>query len=310
MKILVTGASGFIGAALCDEARSLGWDVWEVRRRRPETSSINYVKADLLYDNDLSAALHGVDCVVHLAARVHQMDRSSLKNRDAYWQLNVEASKRLIEQSAAAGVRRFVFLSSAKVNGEYSFGRALTEDDAPAPKGAYARSKLEAEQVLRTCAEALGMEWVVVRPSLVYGPSVKGNFLRLMSFILTGIPLPCAKVCRSYVSVWSLVELILLCCRHPLAANQLFLAGDVVWTTEELVLRLGSAMGKRVLRVPIPRCIARPLSFLGQTFARLFGEFEICSQKARTLLGWQPRVAPEEALRRTATYFVTTKASR
>lgn len=276
--------------------------VRECRRSPSPDPSADVVLLDLLSVSDWSAALDGVDVVVHLAARVHQMQERGKPDEAAYRAMNVDACRRLIEQAAALGVRRFVFVSSIKVNGERSPGRPLTEADAPCPVEAYAKTKYEAEQILRAHAEAHGMDWVVLRPPLVYGPGVKGNFERLVRLVRHGVPLPASKARRSYVSVWSLTDLILLACTHPAAANQVFLAQDVTWTTAQLVRQLASAMGRTPCFLPLPPWLAGLLIRipLGRgIFMRLCGELEVSSDKARQTLGWNPSMKPEEGLART-----------
>lgn len=251
---------------------------------------------------DWSAALAGVDVVIHLAARVHQMREDRSTAEAAYLRTNFEATRRLAEQAARAGVRRFVFVSSIKVNGEASSGRALTEEDPPAPRDPYGRSKWLAEQALRELAEGSAMEWVVVRPPLVYGVGVKGNFARLLWLVRKGLPVPRTEARRSYVNVWNLADLLLLCCTHPAAANQLFLAEDVTLTTPALVSHLAILMQRPLRLLPMPAWLARALTafpLTGPVMARLGGALMVSSQKARVRLGWTPRCSLDEALRRT-----------
>jgi nucleoside-diphosphate-sugar epimerase len=307
LRVLVTGASGFVGREFCRVARRQGMVVRECRRSLSSDPSVECVQIDLLSIMDCSAALQGVDVVVHLAARVHQMQERVGQGEAAYREMNVNASRRLIQQSAQMGVRRFVFVSSIKVNGECSYGRPITENDISAPIDAYGRSKLEAEQELKRLAEISGMEWVVIRPPLVYGAGVKGNFFRLLRQVQQGFPIPAGEAPRSYVNVWNLVDLILLCCTHPAAANQLFLAEDVTMSTTGLVRGLAKAMGKSPRLVFLPQLvlqISMKLPILGPVLMRLCGEFQISSVKARTLLGWQPVITVDEALRRTAVQYL------
>lgn len=307
MKLLVTGASGFVGSVLCDGAREQGMDVRECRRSPLPGRSGECVLLDMLTTQDWSSVLQGIDVVVHLAARVHQINDRAPHSEGVYRQMNVDASRRLIQQSAQAGVRRFVFVSSIKVNGECSFGRPITENDLPAPIDPYGRSKLEAEQCLRELAEASGMDWVVIRPPLIYGEDVKGNFLRLLRGVHRGFPVPESEALRSYVSVWNLADLILLCCKHPVAANQLFLAEDVTMSTTSLIRKLASAMGKPSRLFPLPRPLRQAfmlLPVLGPILMRLCGELQVSSAKARALLGWVPVVPVDEALQRTVASYL------
>ncbi|GAB2897090.1 SDR family oxidoreductase [Uliginosibacterium flavum] len=310
MRILVTGASGFVGKVFCATAIAHGHSVRQVVRTQPADGLSECFVGDLATTQDWSAAFAGIDVVVHLAARVHQMREDRKHAAAAYHSVNVDATRRLVQQAAAAGVRRFVFISSIKVNGESSGGQAFIEESRPGPLDLYGSSKWLAETALQEFAESHGMEWVVLRPPLVYGANVGGNFRKLLRLVDHGWPLPLGRVQarRSYVNVWNFAELILLCCDRPAAANQLFLAEDLTLSTPELVHRIAVAMGKRSALLPFPLWILRcceVLPVLGPAFRRLIGTLEVSSSKARRLLGWNPSVSAEEALQRTVEYYLT-----
>ena len=223
----------------------------------------------------------------------------------AYRVVNTEGTINLARQAAAAGVRRFVFISSVKVNGEEtSPGQPFTEEDEPAPLDPYGISKLEAEQGLRDLATATGMEVVIIRPPLVYGPGVKANFLTMMRWLNKGVPLPFGALDnrRSLVALDNLVDFIITCIDHPAAAKQTFLVADGEdLSTTELLRRVGRAMGKPVRLIPVPMGLLQAgARLLGkqEMARRLCGSLQVDITKARTLLGWKPPVAVDEGLRR------------
>ena len=300
---LVTGASGFVGRALCEElskreARVIG------ATRELHTPG-NVVVGEVDEFTDWSRVLQECPTVVHLAARVHIMGDAAQDPLQEYRRTNVQGTLNLARQAAAAGVKRFIFISSVKVNGEStSEGRRFRPEDPPAPQDPYGISKMEAEQGLRLLASETGMEVVIIRPPLVYGPGVKANFAALMRAVERGIPLPLGAVHnqRSLVALDNLVDFIITCTTHPAAANQTFLISDGQdMSTADLVRGMARASGvpARLLPVPVPilRLAAR---MFGKTDAidRLCGNLQIDASKARNLLGWVPPVSVEEGLRR------------
>ncbi len=317
MKLLLTGATGFVGSAL---SRSLDAQrnrvVAGVRARSSKLSSgiIQVPVGDLLPDTDWSGALHGVDVVVHLAARVHIMQDVAADPLAEFRRVNVFGTLNLARQAAMAGVRRFVFVSSVKVNGESTlFGHPFSADDAPEPQEPYGISKHEAEVGLRELALSTGMEVVIIRPPLVYGPGVKANFAFMMRWLAKGIPLPLGAVHnkRSFVALNNLVDLIVTCLRHPAAANQTFLVSDGEdLSTTELLQRMGKALGKPARLLPVPvgvMEVAAKLLGKGDVAQRLFGSLQVDSSKTRDLLGWTPVVSVDEALRKTAGTFLASR---
>jgi nucleoside-diphosphate-sugar epimerase len=307
LKLLVTGANGFVGRVLCAYLRDSAYAVRPCVRHASDCLADDDVAVgDLLGDFDYAGALSAVDVVVHLAARVHQMreDKGGQSAEAAYRAMNVEVTRRLLEQAILAGVKRFVLVSTIKVNGEATPNKPFTEDDVPAPADWYARSKLEAEVALRERAEAAGMEWVIVRPTLIFGPGVRGNVQTLVRALRCGLPLPigCVRARRSYLSVRNFAQLLSLCAVAPAAAGQIFLAADSCLSTPELARAIGHPLRRKVWLLPIPvvvlRCFAKIPGLRG-AIERLTGSLEVDASKAARLLGWQPRQSFETSLAET-----------
>jgi UDP-glucose 4-epimerase len=266
--------------------------------------------ADLSPDADWRTGLAAVDTVFHLAARVHVMHDTAGDPLAEFRRVNVDGTLNLARQAAAAGVRRFVFVSSVKVNGEQTTpGRPFTADDAPAPADPYGVSKHEAELGLRRVAADTGMEVVIVRPPLVYGPGVKANFLRMMRWVQRGIPLPFGAIDnrRSLVARDNLVDLLVHCSYHPAAAGEVFLAGDGEdLSTTQLLQRIGDALDRPARLIPVPRSwLALCFGALGKKdlAQRLCGSLQVDIDKTRSVLGWTPPLSVPDALRRTAAAF-------
>lgn len=307
MNVLVTGADGFVGAALTRRLveRGAGRVRAAVRRNAaPERPGIERTfVGDIGPDTNWDAALTGVDAVVHLAAKVHSLkDARSAQAADEYRRVNTAGTIRLAERAAALGVRRFVFLSSVKVNGDE--GR-FSEDDAPAPGDAYAVSKHEAEVALRELAARTGLQVVIIRPPLVYGPGVKANFRSLIRAVSRGVPLPFGLVRnrRSLVAVDNLADFIGACLEHPSAPGQTFLVSDGEdVSTADLIRRIGIALGRPARLVPVPAGILiAGAAALGrrEVSQRLVGSLQVDISKARQRLGWAPPIGLDEGLRRT-----------
>lgn len=315
-SILITGGAGFVGASLCSRLSSGGcWNVSAAMRGSVtgdvSASRCNQVAVgEIGPDTDWSAIVTEVDFIVHLAARVHVMRDSVLDPLAEFRRVNVAGTLNLAKQAASAGVRRFVFISSVKVNGEETLpGSPFKETDSPAPQDAYAISKLEAEQGLLALVAESGMEVVIIRPPLVYGPGVKANFLSMMRWLARGVPLPfgAMKNQRSLVALDNLIDFIVTCLEHPAAANQIFLVSDGEdMSTTELLRRTAAALGKSARLLPVSQAILA-LSFkmvhqdaLSQ---RLCGSLQLDITKARNLLGWNPPVSVDAALMKTAHHF-------
>lgn len=310
-SILITGATGFIGSALTRRMTARNdFSIRGVSRNFVSElpSGIESIAADLMKEADFSKLLSGIDVVVHAAARVHVMKDHSLDPLAEFREANVVSTLKLAHQSARAGVRRFVFISSIKVNGEATLlGFPFKADDAPAPEDAYGISKAEAEAGLLQMAQETGMEVVIIRPPLVYGPGAKGNFSSLLRWISRGFPLPLGDITvnrRSLVGLDNLVDLILTCVQHPKAANQTFLVSDGEdLSTTELLQRMGKAMNRPVRLLPVPvNLLAFVARMLGKTAVaqRLLGSLQVDISKTCELLDWKPPVSVDEGLRRAA----------
>jgi nucleoside-diphosphate-sugar epimerase len=307
MNILLTGGTGFLGSVLIN-AIQLRPDVnLTVAIRR----CINIPRAKILEIQDLnartdwSAALINQQVVIHTAARAHIMKDEVKDPLAEYRRVNVEGTLNLARQAAEAGVKRFIFISSIKVNGEQtSLGGSFTADDDPAPEDAYGISKFEAEQGLQKLAEGTCMEVVIIRPPLVYGVGVKGNFATMTKLVSKGIPLPLGAVenKRSFVSVHNLVDLITTCIEHPAAANQVFLAGDGQdLSSTELLRGIAKAMEMPPRLIPVPASLLMlGAKLLGKKAIaqRLLGSLQVDISKTREVLGWEPPVSVEEGLKR------------
>ena len=314
-RVLVTGAAGFIGRAVCSNLLSRGYQVLGALRKHVDTKPLTGVQYEIIGDmhegTDWSSALIGVSSVVHLAARVHLMSDGAQNPLAEYRRINVAMTMNLARQSAAAGVKRFVFISSVKVNGENTpFGQPFTADDTPHPIDPYGVSKLEAEKLLLQLAQETGMEVVIIRPVLVYGPGVKANFLHMIQWLHKGVPLPLKALenQRSLLAIDNLVDLIATCLHHPAAANQTFLASDGEdLTVSALLERTSLAIGRPARLIAVPLVFLR---FAGRLFGmeaiiqRLCDPLLVDISKSQRLLGWTPPVSVDAALRKTTRWYL------
>jgi nucleoside-diphosphate-sugar epimerase len=308
MNVLVTGASGFLGSGLLARIAETSHDAVGAVRRHG-VNLIGGVPARLVTDlgptTDWAAALAGCDAVVHCAARVHVMSDLSVDPLAAYRAANVEGTVALAKQAAAAGVRRFVFISSIKVNGEGTIpGVPYRATDRPAPADPYGISKLEAEEALQALAATGAIELVIIRPPLVYGPGVKANFLSMARWIARGVPLPFGGVTanrRSFVALENLVDLIVTCLQHPAAVGQVFLVSDGEdLSTAELLRRTARALGvpSRLLPVPASLLVLGAKAIARQDlWNRLGGTLQVDSTPTRERLGWTPPITVDAGLR-------------
>lgn len=306
MKVLITGASGFVGRHLVQRCQKDGLEVTALVRQANHMAASGiktHVIAGVEQLGDLSAALRDQDVVVHCAARVHVMKDKSGDPLAAFRAVNVAGTLDLARQAAAAGIARFIYLSSVKVLGESTApGRPFTEEDPPCPQDAYAQSKCEAETGLRQLALKTGMQVVVIRPPLVYGAGVGANFKAMMAAVRRGWPLPLGRVDnrRSLVAIENLVDFITVCMVHPAAADQTFLVsdGDDLSTTQ-LLHHLGVSLGRPARLLPVPAWILRfAATLVGRSAVaeRLCGSLQADIGKARRLLAWTPPVAVREGL--------------
>ncbi len=303
-RVLVTGANGFVGRQLLNHLQSRGVSAQGAVRQESGGGLLD--APDLGAAANWRPALHGCQAVVHLAARVHVMDERAADPLALFRAVNVAGTLALARQAAEEGVQRFVFLSSIKVNGEETApGQAFRADDRAAPLDPYGVSKAEAEEALFSLGARTGMEIVVLRPPLIYGPGVKGNLHSLMGWLARGLPLPLGAIRnnrRSLVALDNLLDLLGLCLHHPSAAGQVFLAGDGEdLSTTGLVLGLASAMGVSPRLLPVPVWMLESgAALLGrQSIAqRLCRNLQVDLDKNRQLLGWIPPLKVEEGLRR------------
>lgn len=329
-RFLVTGANGFVGKSICAELQRQGYEAWGAVRRNDvvlnsKISQISVGEINTL--TDWSAALAGVDVVIHLAARVHVMNEASGDPLTEFRKTNVQGTEHLARSAAAHGVKRLVFVSSIKVNGESTFPDSssslreippgpplskwgkikpvFSEADEANPQDPYGVSKWEAEQALQRVAQETGLEVVIVRPPLVYGAGVKGNFAQMLKVLAKGIPLPLASVnnLRSLIYIGNFVDALMICATHPAAAGQTYLVSDGEdVSTPDLLCQLGLAMGRPARLLPCPPILLKLAGRLvgkSDQIDRLLGSLQVDSSKIRRDLGWQPPFTLHEGLRLT-----------
>ena len=307
-KILITGAKGFIGSHLCKVASEKGLSVRRVLR------SGKGEKGDIVTDinpkTDWSSTLENVDVVIHLAARVHVKNERSVNPMTDYRIANVDGTLNIARQATAAGVKRFIFLSSVKVNGENTIpNHPFKERDLPSPQTPYGVSKFEAEKGLLQLSESTAMETVIIRPPLVYGPRVKGNFLSMLGWLYRGTPLPLDAIDnkRSLVGIDNLLDFITICINHPSAANQIFFVSDGSdLSTTNLIRNIAKAMGRRAWLFPISTSKLKTCATLigrQDVVQRLCGSLQVDISKAKDLLGWSPPYCVDEGIEKTVNWF-------
>jgi UDP-4-keto-D-QuiNAc 4-reductase len=316
-RVLVTGATGFVGSVLCELLAQSGYVVRAALRSErslPGCIAEKVVTGDIGAAADLGAALAGVDAVIHAAARTHVL-HDSPRNAELYTQVNARGTVLLAQAAAQAGVRRFVYLSSVKVNGEET-ARAYSADDEPCPQGAYGVSKWLGEKGLQEVASTTGLQAAIVRPPLVYGPGVGANFLRLLRWVDSGWPLPLGGISnrRSLVSVWNLCDLLARALTHPAAAGRVWMVSDGDdLSTVELIGRLATLMGRRVRLLPVPVGALRALAAVMGRAAeidRLCGSLRVDITPTRRVLEWTPPVPLAEGLARTVGWYCTAAPGR
>lgn len=312
MRFLITGANGFVGKPLCAELLRQGQSVRAaVRSANSPVENVEVAEVGSIDGNtDWADALRGVDVVIHLAARVHVMKDTAGDPLAEFLRVNLYGTSNLAEQAARAGVRRFVYVSSVKVNGEQTAEtRPFAESDEPDPQDPYAISKWRAEQDLLRIANETGLEVVIVRPPLVYGPGVKGNFISLLAAIDRGIPLPLAGAdnVRSLVYVGNLADALIACATHPAAAGQTYLVSDVDdVSTAMLVEKIAWELGRNSRAFYFPPALLRSVAAIlgrAEQVDRLFGSLRVSDQKICGELGWVPPYTLEQGLRATAEWY-------
>jgi nucleoside-diphosphate-sugar epimerase len=306
-RVLVTGASGFVGGALVRTLASRGVEVCAAVRARPVASLPPAIRIlsgfDLAVGTDWSAALQdGVHSVVHCAARVHQLDDRSSDPLQAFREVNRDGTLALARQAAAAGVRRFVFVSTIGVNGASTRDRPFRADSVPSPHSPYAVSKWEAEQALNKLSAETGMTVAIVRPPMVIGANAPGNVERLMRWLDRGVPLPLAGVHnrRSFVAVNSLVDLLCRLLAHPRAAGTWLVSDGEDLSTPELLQRVGAALGRPARLLPFPAALlwgALYAASKGEVATSLLSSLQVDSRQTRTDLDWMPPVSTDDAIR-------------
>lgn len=308
MKVLITGGTGFLGTALYPELVKKH-RVSLLGRSKPKYDAVHF-DIDFIGGHDLSNCLRGVDVVIHCAARAHVMSENSDDPLSDYRKVNVAGTKNLAEQAASMGVKRFIYISSVKVNGERTHNNTQYNESSPKlPEDAYGKSKMEAEDCLEELSKSLGLEVTIIRPPLIYGPNVKGNFLRLLSLAKRRLPLPFGIIenKRSMVYIGNLVDFICKCVEHPKAANQTFLISDGKdLSIASLLSKMRKSNNCRPLLFPVPKVVfevAGKLTGKSDVIARLVGSLRVNSSKANELLDWEPPFSVDEGLRSSVKWF-------
>jgi nucleoside-diphosphate-sugar epimerase len=309
-NVLVTGATGFVGRTLCPVIQASTHHLRAAVRYADSCAVEDRCTIDgISGSTDWGIGLEGVDVVIHLAARVHVMKADDAGAMDAFLEVNLHGTEQLARQAAAKGVKRFIYLSSIKVNGECTQGQAFNEHSIPSPHDAYAISKYRAEQALQRVAAETGIEVVILRPPLIYGPGVKANFYNLLKLVDSGLPLPFAKLQnrRSLVYVGNLVDLLMLCISHPGAADQTFLVSDgEAVPTSKLIQQISKALGRSVRLFPMPlKLFSVIMRLIGKAsvFDRLTQSLVVDSTKLHTALGWRPPYSLTQGIQITTDWY-------
>lgn len=319
MKFLITGASGFVGKILCAQLLQQGHELRAANRTAASECMRMPVNAGVMYreivigmidgKTDWSSALAGTDVVIHLAARVHVMRENAVDPLAAFREVNVAGTERLARAAASSGVKRLVYVSSIKVNGEQTETVPYSEQDVPDPRDPYGISKYEAEQALHRVALETGLEVVIVRPPLIYGPGVGGNFLRLLKLMSRGVPLPLASIRnrRSMIYLGNFVDALITCATHPAAAGNTYLVSDDEDISTPLLMRnMANLMGKHGWLWPLSPFflkLAGKTTGMSGEVERLIGSLQIDSSRIRRELGWRPPYSLQQGLSETVRWF-------
>jgi len=313
MRILVTGADGFVGNTLCPYLETKGHSVrravWKIKDRfSPEHNWIE--TGNIGTKENWSETVRDVHAIVHLAGRAHILHETAVDPLAQFRQVNVEATRRLAQAAAETGVKRFIFVSSIGVTGDHTLpGQVVTEETPPAPRKDYAISKWEAEQALQEIASQSTLEVVIIRPPLVYGPGVKGNFLRLLKLIDRRVPLPLGSIQnqRSLISVTNLADFITLCTIHPDAANETFVIADGQGVSiPTLIRRIAYHLEITVMLIPVPKTVLLGVARVFRvkhSLDQLVNSLVVDATKAKKLLGWTPVTTMDEELAKTTQWF-------
>ena len=313
-RVLVTGANGYIGSLLGLLLSSSGYLTRGAIRAKPNNKISGYdelsVVGDIHSKTDWSAALIGVEYIVHLAARAHVIKDQSMDAKSIYMEVNCNGTLNLAKQAVKAGVKRFIYISSIGVLGNMSKSSPLTNNSEYAPTNAYAFSKMDAEKALITIAENGDMDAVIIRPPLVYGVNAPGNFLRLLKLVDKGIPLPFGSLHekKSLISIDNLLDFIAKCISSSSASNQKFVISDgSTWSTAELVRLIAKSMNKNVVLIPVPVFLLRSIAALvgeAKSIDKLSSPLIIDSSYSMEKLSWTPPQLPEDGLKKTVEGFV------
>jgi nucleoside-diphosphate-sugar epimerase len=313
MRILVTGAFGFIGTELCNALTQRGCHVRKgTRAKNARNLEDTFEIGNIGPETNWEPALKDIDAVVHLAARVHVMNEKSTDPSKDFGLVNVLGTEKLANSAVKAGVKRFIFLSTVKVNGEFSRrdSSGFTEQDFPNPQDAYAVSKWETEQLLNRISQKSNLEVVIVRSPLVYGPGVKANYLRLMKYIEMGLPLPFKSVknLRSYVSLTNLVDFLILCLENQNVAGETFLVSDNEdISTAQLIQKISYQMNRIIRLYPFPIVMLKVCAYLiGKQAAidRLCGDLQVDISKAKKQMGWIPPYSIDIGIKDTVNWYL------
>lgn len=307
MRVLMTGATGFVGKHLCEYLLTQGTRIRAIgRKAEPDFSHENYeyhqiecIDGETNWDN----LLNDIDVVIHLAARVHHKKDKGMKSLALYQETNLKGTQQLAKAAVKADVKRFIYLSTIKVNGEKTIGMPYRAENQPQPKDAYSLSKLQGEQILQEESRRSGMEWVIIRPPLIYGPGVKGNFAQLIEVARTRFPLPFMSVKnrRSFVSIYNLCSFIHQTLSHPNAHGEVFLVSDNHdLSTSGLIKVLRRAQGRRAWLFPFPVSFLKLIAFLTgkrRKLDRLIDSLQVNIEKSERLLNWTAPYSVEEAMK-------------
>ncbi|WP_105902604.1 UDP-glucose 4-epimerase family protein [Vibrio gangliei] len=320
MKILVTGATGFVGQKVVEKALEKEMEVSAIARnsklvtQQKSLPQVEWHHGELTPDFDWSSCLDGVDCVIHCAARVHQMNEDASVAQKNYDDANFRSTLNLAHQAQQVGVKRFIFLSSIKVNGESTeLNEPFTRTVEQEPEDPYGLSKYKAEQALQTLSKDSGLDVVIIRPPLVYGPGVKANFQAMMKWVCRGIPLPLGAIHnkRSMVYLDNLVDLILTCTQHNEAINEVFLVSDDHdISTSELLSQIKQAANSSTWLIPVPMkifTIAAKLLNKPQIAQRLCGSLQVDISHTKKQLNWQPPISWEQGITKTVLFYLNNK---
>jgi nucleoside-diphosphate-sugar epimerase len=313
-KILITGGTGFVGKNLSQNLKLKKYRV-HMSKRTHQSKALDGVKYFNIDEIDSKTkwkdCLAGVDYVVHCAATVNFIKTENISSLNTYQRVNVEGTRNLAEQAAFLGLKRFIFLSSVKVNGEKTIGSSSFKyNDISKPENAYSISKWKAEQALLEISKQTGLEVVIIRAPLVYGEGVKGNFLSLLDSVYKQVPLPFANInnLRSFIGIDNLIDLIICCINHPNAAGKTFLVSDGQdISTPNLIRKVSRLMNKSSRVFPVPQSIIKLLGLLvGKSLEvkRLLESLRLDNSYTREILGWSPVLSLDEGLEKTVRWYL------